>query len=222
MKNFRPWAGVLLAALAVNAPTQAQETQQTVEGAQTFLSTLAESQAIYLKLHLKGSRFLRYNCAPSIYNSRDGKGRIVSSRPSCGNIAENYYVSEHNLDRFVDISFGKTENLCVTSIHINSFGLKGRLIKSGNFVPFSISSPYSKDTEDFVDPAPYYEGPFLIDWGKVTFDQLPTMPGWIIAKNGGNGPNLAFQGADKETHDRIEYALKFLKASCDRAASTGF
>ena len=68
--------------------------------------------------------------------------------------------------------------------------------------------------------------PHHIDWRGNTkvgrSDDGATV--WVSAdrNEGAYSPTLAFKPGDAETADRIEYAMKFLQASCDAAANTGF
>jgi len=71
-------------------------------------------------------------------------------------------------------------------------------------------------------PAPRY-----IDWGNVSITRTPNFVDGasryeLVLAQGNTGDGFGFNVADPAMADRIEYAMRFLQASCDASASTGF
>lgn len=85
-------------------------------------------------------------------------------------------------------------------------------------------------------PLPMFPGVFTtpqhLDWGKAAIvrgigTNSTSTSHYVSATfrmNGQSGPNAAFRLSTFEVDmaDRIEYAMKFLKMSCDASAETGF
>lgn len=85
-------------------------------------------------------------------------------------------------------------------------------------------APYpAKDDEFKVPPSVVFRPPHFFDWRKASvergtaggvFVSVPSKKFKIL--------RLGFYSGEPEMLDRIEYAMKFLQASCDESANTGF
>lgn len=72
------------------------------------------------------------------------------------------------------------------------------------------------------EPSPELRAPHWIDWRQVTLARTPDGTQMTASsKDRDFTAHLAFSG-DTELIDRVEYAMKFLKLSCDDGAATGF
>ena len=72
------------------------------------------------------------------------------------------------------------------------------------------------------EPSPELLGPHWIDWRHVDLARAPEGTQMTVSFKGKVfTAHLAFNG-ETELIDRVEYAMKFLKMSCDDSAATGF
>ncbi|WP_457424609.1 hypothetical protein [Roseateles sp. P5_E7] len=72
------------------------------------------------------------------------------------------------------------------------------------------------------EPSPELLAPHWIDWRNVTLTRTPEGTQMTASFKGKDlTANLAFSG-ETELIDRVEYAMKFLKMSCDDSTATGF
>ena len=185
------------ASLALSGPAMAQAKKQTVEGAQAFLSSMLELPGV--------SRWLVV----------DGETRLVNGNPA------KLVVSLTNYDH-VDADGVKTP--CSTRLTELDFA---------NILLESNGAFYVRG-ESVLPPLPgRFAPPLFVNWGKVQVSRaVVTNPtgAWttINAQFSGNArdpqPPMSFRLSTQDTGlaDRIEYAMKFLQASCDITADTGF
>ncbi len=188
--------GVLVAcAMAVSA-AQAQPAQ-TAQGAQAFLRAFFDNRA-------DGGRWLEVPGMVSLINGTPATLLIgitaMDTVDAQGNSAP-----------------------CVTAV---------RGLDFGNIVLESNGVYYNRgDSAMPVFPG-VYTTPQYLHWGHASIIRRvgtsPTLTSHTISAtfrmNGDVGPNAAFRlsTADPDIADRIEYAMKFLKMSCDPTAATGF
>lgn len=84
------------------------------------------------------------------------------------------------------------------------------------------------DGVTILRPLADFPSPRYINWGKVSITRLTNSMkdgsdkrDLIVATSSG-GDGYGLNVADPLVADRVEYAMRFLQASCDEAASTGF
>lgn len=122
-----------------------------------------------------------------------------------------------------DIDESDKHNPCVT--RITDIGQRPRTIAKGVIWSVGNRTVLSLPVGGF--PLPRY-----IHWGKVSINRQTVVSGdeaipihYVYASQtmpGGGEESVGFSPRDAGMADRIEYAMKFLQASCDESASTGF
>ncbi|MDR7296522.1 hypothetical protein J2X16_001861 [Pelomonas aquatica] len=223
MKNKR-WTTMLcaLGATLLAATAQAQQAAQTAEGAQRFLSTLVK----------KGNGYAWFVDAQGRTNYVRGKATTTTTR--VGVLLGN---DEEKSERLVD------KQLTAFSLtQIDTEGADGkpdacmtRIAKWGVREPLTENKTWQTTDEGILIDTPIvhvensiYElpqelaSPHWIDWRNVKLSRS-TNGGQMTAsfKEKNYTAHLSFTG-ESELVDRVEYAMKFLKLSCDDTTATGF
>jgi len=188
--------GVLLAWAMAFQPAYAQPAQ-TAQGAQDFLRAFFDNRA-------DGGRWLEVPGVVSLMNGTPATLLIV-------------VTGMDNLD-----SDG-VANPCITAIRGLDFSII--LLESNGIF-------YNRNDSAMPTFPGVYTMPQYLHWGKASIvrrvGSSPTATSHTISAsfrmNGDAGPNAAFRlsSADPDIADRLEYAMKFLKMSCDPTAGTGF
>jgi len=193
--------GILVAAIALVHQYASAQVKQTVDGAQQFLQGL---------------------------NAGGGSGAypvyVVSGFATFDGTPAMLKFWQKAID---DIDETGTRNPCVTRI---------------TDIHFSSPTIYAKgvrwnmgDRSVLSLPAGGFPVPRYIHWGKVSINRQTvalgdgTMPSYHVYAqqttafgSSGNWESIGFAPYDVGLADRIEYAMKFLQASCDTSADTGF
>jgi hypothetical protein len=206
--HFCCWAVVpLLWSADVNA-----QARQTVEGAQKFLQSQAEGggiAGIY--------PFFGVDGVVSCNRSGWGDGQCVYGRESG--------ILRWNLKSLDTVDESGRENSCVTRMAVIADSPDSHL-RNGRGYNYPIHDGYV--TTHSLDG---YNAPRYIRWGKVSVtreinNSLDVPKTVVMARYrpspGAKDEVLGFQYQDSSMADRVEYAMKFLQASCDESASTGF
>jgi hypothetical protein len=206
VKMYRSWiVNASLVAMAIAVPAQAQEAKQTVEGAGHFFSLMAKKKAFTLAFWLPRRLY------PNVV-----LGKAVTYKDSRKTKIDLVWDTGDHLDNFTNFSFSSTDNPCQAYISVS-----GPYFSNGK--PFERHqekkvSLHLYDVYEYDDPNAIYGRPYEIDW--MTID-ITRFDGRINLKRD-DGLLIALHSDNGETLDRLEYAAKFLKMSCDQAASTGF
>lgn len=207
MKKPNISLSVVFAALFYCSGANAQA-GQTTAGAQEFLSTLANTQAALVKFHVER---LNQTLTLKSYRKKMLTGWVLED------------TSTHNYDMstssFLVKKIGASGD-CVTLIQELDFSQKDKEeysqradFSSGNFTVEARLAPVFA-----VAVAP----PHRIEWGKVDISRSSGSVGVSTPDARFGRFFLSFSAPDPDMIDRIEYAMKFLKMSCDATASTGF
>lgn len=193
---------LLLSAIAMLlAGNAAAQNKQTVQGAQTFLQGLAENggtAGIYPKYGLIGKAY--FEGTPAFLN---GWAKAIDD------IDEN----------------GKVDP-CVTRITVLDISQPGAWAQGIRWSAFVEGVALNASLANY--PAPRY-----IHWGKtgITRETYGLKDGsgmtqYVLARyvnpKTRDTEVFGFGALDATLVDRIEYAMKFLQASCDTSVSTGF
>jgi hypothetical protein len=217
--------GIIAAALA-SITAHAQQTQ-TAEGAQRFLALLVKNgnaQAWFVDA--QG----RTNPVPGLASDslvyfRSVLDGMLSSKSN--EKAER--ITEKQLKPFavteIDISGANGKpNACLT--RISKWEVGDQLVEVKQWWSkeegFLTDIPVQHTETSTYKLPPELATPHWIDWRNVTLNRVQNGTQMTASSKGKNfTANLSFAG-ETELVDRIEYAMKFLKLSCDDAAATGF
>ncbi|MBN8793273.1 MAG: hypothetical protein J0I01_13690 [Stenotrophomonas nitritireducens] len=193
--------GLLVTGIAVGSQPANAQVRQTVEGAQQFLQGL---------------------------NAGGGSGAYpVYVVNGFATFDESPAMVKYWQKAIDDIDENGERNPCVTRI---------------TDIQLSMPSIYAKgvrwnmgDSAVLSVPAGGFKVPRHIHWGKVSVSRQTvaledgTMPSHHVYASqttafgtSGNWESIGFAPYDVSLADRIEYAMKFLQASCDTSAETGF
>ena len=219
MKKNTQWIALLAAALAATG-AQAQQ-GQTAEGAQRFLAALVK----------KGNGHTWFVDAQGRTNYV--RGKAVKTTTTIGIIDNEKKVTERPLEKQLS-SFNVTEvdsqgvdgkpDACLT--RISKWQVREPLTESNNWQTtdegFLIDTPILHAEVSTYEPSAELNSPHWIDWRNVKLSRSTNgaqMTASFKEKN--FTAHLAFTG-ETELVDRVEYAMKFLKLSCDDTTATGF
>jgi hypothetical protein len=223
MKTMRRTASYGLLALILSTPMVAQAQQaQTAEGAQKFL-------AAWVK---KGAAQTWFVDAQGRTNYVRGTATTTTTRIELLGPEESKSVKavEKQLTPFLVTEIdserpdGK-KDACLT--RIAKWEVRDQLLetRSWNTVDEGIlvDTPILNSETSSYEPAPELIAFHWIDWRNVKLNRS-TNGAQVTAsyKEKNFIANLAFMPGEPELADRIEYAMKFLKMSCDDTAATGF
>ncbi len=195
----RNTAMALLATLCAAAlnPAAAAPPAQTAEGAQTFLRSVFDDRA-------KGTGWLAIA----------GQTRLMDGSNALLLI---------NVSQIDDRDASGASNPCITAIRALNYS---RIVLESSGVFYNPEE----------SPLPAFPGVFgtpqFLDWGNASIIRsvgtTSTSTSYVTSAtfrlNGSNGPNASFRLStpDPDLAERIEYAMKFLKMSCEPPSSTGF
>jgi len=211
---------LLLAITLAPLATQAQQAQ-TAEGAQRFLAALVKkgnAQAWFVD----GQGRTNYV-----------RGKAVKTSTHIGVISNDEEKSERTVEKQLP-PFTVTEidsqgtngkpDACMT--RITQWAPSAPLVEANSWQTtdegFLIDTPILHAETSTYELSPELSSPHWIDWRNVKLAR--TLNGAQMTasfKEKNFTANLAFSG-ETELVDRIEYAMKFLKLSCDDTAATGF
>lgn len=219
----RPWINGLsaLACLFAQPAVQAQ-TAQTAEGAQRFLAALVN----------KGSAQAWFVDAQGRTNHV--RGKAVTTTTHVGVILDNDEVKSERAVEKQLTAFTVTEidtqgpsgkqDACQT--RIAKWELRDQLTESRSWNTMDegilIDTPILHAETSSYTLSPELASPHWIDWRNVKLTRATS--GTVMTasfKEKNFVAHLAFTG-ENELIDRVEYAMKFLKMSCDDTAATGF
>lgn len=197
MKVYRPVAA-LAVILTLTVGDAAAQPAQTAQGAQAFLRGLSEDKSKGVGTWLAAAGQTRM---------MDGAAALL-------------LIKVAQID---DTDATGGHNPCTTTLRALDYGTV--LLESGG-------SFYNRE-ESPMPPFPgVFSTPQFLDWGNASIVRSvgtnPTSTWYITSAtfrmNGSNGPNASFRMAtvDSDLADRIEYAMKFLKMSCEPTSTTGF
>ena len=222
MKNKR-WMTTLcaLAAALWAASAQAQQAAQTAEGAQRFLSTLVK----------KGNGYTWFVDAQGRTNHVRGKATKKTTHVGVlGNDEEkSEWLIEKQLTAFsltqidTEGADGKPD-ACMT--RIAKWDVREPLSENKSWQTTDegilIDTPILHVENSAYELSPELASPHWIDWRNVKLSRS-TNGGQMTAsfKEKNYTAHLSFTG-ETDLVDRVEYAMKFLKLSCDDTTSTGF
>ena len=232
MKNKHPTArlGALVCALtltlalgaqAQQAPGPAPQQGQTAEGAQRFLSTLVR----------KGNGYAWFVDAQNRTNHV--RGKAVRTTTHVGVISNEEQKSERVIEKQLGAFAvsaidsqgpdGKPD-ACLT--RIAKWETKEQLVENKSWQTTDegilIDTPILHNENSAYELSPELLGPHWIDWRNVKLARSTNgaqMTASFKAKN--FTAHLSFTG-ETDLVDRVEYAMKFLKMSCDDTTATGF
>ena len=202
-------------------PPASQAPTQTAEGAQKFLAALVK----------KGNAQAWFVDGQGRTNHV--RGKAVRTTTEVGLLGSDQSKTETAIDKqlpaFTVLEVdsmapdGKPD-ACVT--RISKWETRETLTETRSWNTkdegFLIDTPILNSETSTYELAPELRSPHWIDWRNVKLARS-TKGGQMTASFKGRNflANLAFSG-ETELVDRIEYAMKFLKMSCDDTAATGF
>ena len=224
----------LACATASFAPVAAaQQQQQTAEGAQRFLALLAKDGGnLFVKvpertgtdMTVQGSRKTTYRW---LKDGLLGNGGPYDDYTEPATLTLKWMLG---ITKIAAMDAAGNPDPCTTRLDTVTREKVGKetsddnTFKKETFFGFDYLNYRRTITEQYEDPAVKFAGPHHIAWGKA-----------VIVRNGGRitarvpagkfNTELVYAGDernDADMADRVEFAMKFLKASCDKTAATGF
>jgi len=195
----RPVAAIALTVvLSLSVDSALGQTAQTAQGAQSFLRELFEDKSKTIGTWLATA----------------GQTRLMDGSTAL------LLIKVAQLD---DRDATGNSNPCVTTIRGLDFS---RILLESSGV-------FYNPQESPLPPFPgVFSTPQFLDWGNASIIRsvgVNSVSTWYVTSasfrmNGSNGPTAAFRMStqDADLADRIEYAMKFLKMSCEPASTTGF
>jgi hypothetical protein len=200
---------------------QATQAQQTAEGAQRFLAAVVK----------KGNAHAWFIDAQGKTNPV--RGKAITKSTHVGVLNDNEEKSERRIEKqlaaftVTDIDTqGPSGKLDACLTRIAKWELRDQLTDTRSWQTMDegilIDTPILHTEVSTYELSPELASPHWIDWRNVKLGRSANggqMTASFKAKN--FIANLAFTG-EPELLDRIEYAMKFLKMSCDDTAATGF
>jgi hypothetical protein len=216
------------AALFLSVAATAQ--QQTAAGAQQFLAALAKEGALFVEAPDKVTGKMTVQGSKTYVNRWLQDGVVQSTGPYADSTEPSTLQLKYMLNIVRIDGVGQQGNVddCTTRIDTATQekpgGVESRdgtAMKETFFgydeLPYRVTI-----TSRYEDPAVKYAGPYYIAWNKATVARAGS--GRITARVPGArfDTQLAYQHDDPDMADRVEFAMKFLKASCDKTAATGF
>jgi hypothetical protein len=211
--------GVLaLACASLSAQAQAA---QTAEGAQRFLAALVK----------KGNAQAWFVDAQGRTNYV--RGKAVRTRTEIGLLGADKQQSETAIEKQLS-AFGVSEvdsqgadgkpDACLT--RIAKWQVREQLVESRSWNTTDegilVDTPILHSESSTYELPQELSSPHWIDWRNVKIARSTNGAQMTASFKGKNyTANLAFTG-ETELVDRVEYAMKFLKMSCDDTTATGF
>jgi hypothetical protein len=228
--RFMPFA--LACAMTGLAPAASAQ-QQTAAGAQKFLGMLAKDKSLYVQMRdrngayllVNGTRTKTYRWLNDGVPASDGPYADSSEPISTSLKGMLGIVAMDSVDRS-----GNADD-CTTRVEARTAEKLGNASSEDTFTRretfFSTEKVYYRitTTDQFEDPVAKFGGVRYASWSKAVVSRADS--GRILATFAGSTQDLQLVYAgdvtkDAEMSDRVEYAMKFLKASCDKTAATGF
>ncbi|WP_293975261.1 hypothetical protein [Sphingomonas sp.] len=209
MKRLCSWFGVSLLAVAGAVPLPAQEAKQTAEGAQRFFAQLVQDGRVTISgnlarvpIHVTGTHVFEVG-----RSSFSGVGKFRNAPIT--------------FDGFGPVDFKSpdfaSDKPCESRISNISYH---------NMFETEITRQYSNGRgyiENSQQSVPAMPKEMVINWSRVN-----VTGGTGLVRVSWTDPSYKNSyidfviGGGKELMDRVEFAAKFLQASCDVAANTGF
>lgn len=217
------WAVVAgICACAVPLASQAQGAQ-TAEGAQGFLAAMAKRGFVRATFV---DAFGRANHLTGTHQVKTTRVKLSIKEEESSN------ALEKSLGELVvtELASGDPQgaaDACTT--RIAGFQPPSGLfeIKSGHWNEPGFLTPVTviqTETWNYTESFQAFAGPHSIDWRQAKVVRSNDGSRIDVSAKGQKFPTniLSFVPGDSELADRIEYAAKFLRMSCDEVAETGF
>ena len=211
-----------IALAAAGAQAQTAATGQTAEGAQKFMSALVKKESGWLWLVDAAGR-TNYVQGKSVYKRTVVNALTANDESHHQDVVEKQLQSFHVTEIDMQGSDDKPD-ACMT--RITKWRVRDQLLASESWQSteegFLVDSPVLHSKQTTYQVPPEMSAPHWIDWRNVKLARA-TNGAQMTASFKGKAytVNLAFTG-ETELLDRVEYAMKFLKLSCDDTTSTGF
>ncbi len=195
-------SNLLLAAVLLPAAFSARSQQQTVEGAQLFLTQVAEQGGTTFQVD-DGDGWNRVGVQKSYcqYYGYDTASGIRAGEHGCSD----FKASTHALDAR-SLTSATSLSRCATQVKVAV--VRGRA--------FTVKDGSGRDYWDVrLPPQP---SSFDIDWAKVA--EVRQDGSTVTVK--GIKPAMRFMMASDSLAIRVAYAMEFLRTECDATSGTGF
>jgi len=218
--KMRPANLAMLACALVPLMAHAQQAQ-TAEGAQRFLAAVVKKGNVTTWFvdaqgrtnHVRGKASKTTTYVGLISNDEEKSERVVEKQLPAFAVTE--------IDTLA--ASGKTD-ACLTRISKWEFGApltENRTWTTTN-EGILVDMPIVHVENSTYEPAPELNSPHWIDWRNVKLSRSTNGAQMTASfKEKSFWTHLAFSG-EAELVDRVEYAMKFLKLSCDDTTATGF
>ena len=209
-------------AVALSAGAQAQE-GQTAEGAQAFLALMAERGLARVTFVDAAGR---PNHAAGTYEDKTTRIWMSAKEQSSTRPIERS-LGELGVTGLAQGGLQDASDACSTRVTAvqppaNLFESKSSTWQEPGF---GVSVSVIKiETWNYSDGFKVFAGEHAIDWRQAKVARSNDGSRIDITASGRTFPTiiLSFVPGDTELGDRIEYASKFLRMSCDETAATGF
>ncbi|WP_162254460.1 hypothetical protein [Pelomonas sp. Root1444] len=224
----------LVCALGSYVPVAAAQ-QQTAEGAQRFLALLAKDGHLNVGLPDKNGALMSVQGTRKTTYRWQNKGVPDNSRPGPYDDTSAPVTAPLKwllvIRKLEGMNESANADACTTRAETTTTEKLGSTSSDSHWLTketfFNVERLWYQTTitDEYEDPAVKYAGPHFFAWGRAVISRAAN--GRITARAPGLKFNteLVFLGdmvKDPDLADRVEYAMKFLKASCDKTAATGF
>ena len=223
------WSSSVMAVSAfVSVPAAAAQGQQTAEGAQQFLATLAKK--VVTQVHFVDAAG-RTNYVTGKYT---GEVKTIKG----GAFGKPKESTQALPERFIDKQVADVRAATLDAVdaegHPNACATRITQVVAPNYNDYKSDAGNDTRTISFTltytdekwtyEPLTKFMSPAqVIDWSDANINR--SAEGSITVMSKGQAfPKiyLTYVPGDPDLADRIEYAMKFLKMSCDDSANTGF
>lgn len=216
--------GMALCAMSLSLPPAARaQSAQTAEGAQAFLATMAK----------RGFARATFVDAMGRPNHAAGTHTVETSRIKLSIKEEKSTEAvEKSLGEFTvaGLAYGDAQgaaDACTTRIDgvqmpASAFEHSSTSWEEPGFL--TSVTVMKNESWNYTEGFKAFAGPHFIDWRQAQVVRSNDGSRIDVRAKGQAFPTniLSFVPGDSELADRIEYAAKFLRMSCDEAAATGF
>jgi hypothetical protein len=220
-----PWAAALGLLGCLHSPLiHAQQLSQTAEGAQKFLATLvAKGHATAWFIDAQNRRnYVRSMAKVTTVEF----AAVFFDAPKEWQKPIEKQLSPFTLGEIDMLGPKEKPDACMTRLVKWRLNADEQMAESQTWRTtkpgFLKDRLYEHRLTGTYEPSPELLGPHWIDWRNVKLARTPAGTQMTVSsKDKDLTAHMAFTG-DAELIDRVEYAMKFLKMSCDEGAATGF
>ena len=222
------WAVLVATSALVSLPSVAAQGAQTAEGAQHFLATMAGKVATRVHFVDAAGRtnYVTGKHTGEVKTVKGGAiGKTKETNVAMPETFVDKQVSEIHAVTLDAIDAQGSPNACATRITaVTAPSYDDYKSDAGNDTrTFTFTLTYTNEQWTYEPLTKFTNPAQVIDWNDAKISRLSVGSISVSAKGQNfQTVHLTFDAGDPDLADRIEYAMKFLKMSCDESAGTGF